>query len=201
MIAWFGSVETRGRHATEKILGTNVMQAGREIEAPEVALIREVVELFPGLSRKELARTLCDHLGWYTAAGTYKEEACRKLLGRLEAQGLVRLPEKRPTGTRRPVPVAAMWGPCTNPGRSVTCSLRQLGSVRLEVVADEQTLGLSAGIAGDLCGPGEVSGDLLSGQRVGVCRAEQGGRTAAAGKELSNHDKARLRAVAGGGIS
>jgi hypothetical protein len=142
MIAWLGNINSCGGHATEAALGSNWVQAGREIEAQEVALIREVVELFPGLSRKELARTLCDHLGWYTATGTYKEDACTKLLGRLEAQGLVGLPEKRPAGSRRAVAAAPVWGARTDPGQAVTGCLRQVGPVRLEVVADEPTLGL-----------------------------------------------------------
>jgi len=32
------------------------------------------------LSRTELAATICEHLGWMTASGGYKIDACMKLL-------------------------------------------------------------------------------------------------------------------------
>ena len=126
----------------ERTPGSELVQAGRTIEPAEVELIREVVELFPRLSRTELARTLCDHLGWYTATGTYKEDACRKLLSRLETRGLVCLPEKRPVAPQRPAPSPPPWSGATAPGPAVTGALRQLGPVWLEVVEERQRLGL-----------------------------------------------------------
>lgn len=110
-----------------------LVHVGRAISAEEVALIRETVALFPALSRMELAQTICDHLGWYTASGTYKGRTCVNLLERLEARGLVRLPEKRswtpphraqaPTGTQ-----------ATDPGVEIRGGLHEIGSVRLTLV-------------------------------------------------------------------
>jgi len=42
--------------------------SGRVIGEQEVEHIRETVELFPGLSIRELAATISEHLGWYTPA-------------------------------------------------------------------------------------------------------------------------------------
>lgn len=72
-----------------------IVQCGREIHTEELKQIRETVEIFCCLSRRELAQTVCEHLGWYTASGSNKVDACLKLLIRLEAQGLIRLPDKR----------------------------------------------------------------------------------------------------------
>lgn len=72
-----------------------IVQCGREINTEELKQVRETVETFWRLSRKELVETVCEHLGWHTAAGTNKVDACLKLLIRLEAQGLIRLPDKR----------------------------------------------------------------------------------------------------------
>lgn len=71
-----------------------IVQAGRRFTLEEIEHIKTVVEMFPRLSRTEVANTLCEHLEWYTASGTCKETACLKLLERLEAQSLIRLPEK-----------------------------------------------------------------------------------------------------------
>ncbi len=46
-----------------------LMQAGRRISEQEIEQISETVELFPRLALKELVATICEHLGWYTAAG------------------------------------------------------------------------------------------------------------------------------------
>ncbi len=96
----------------------------------------------PGLARSELAATVCEHLDWHTASGTPKLQACQSLLGRLEAAGLVELPELRQhkvhTGKRagvalseRSASVSALAGP-----------LRDFKPVCLEAVTDASAVGL-----------------------------------------------------------
>ena len=46
-----------------------LMQCGRRISESEIEQICETVELFPRLSLSKLVATICEHLGWYTAAG------------------------------------------------------------------------------------------------------------------------------------
>jgi hypothetical protein len=65
---------------------------GLAFSAQEIAGIREAVAWLPGLARRELSATLCEHLQWYTVTGTPKLHACREFLERLEAAGLVVLP-------------------------------------------------------------------------------------------------------------
>ena len=67
-------------------------QGDREISADDVAYMRSFVQSFPGLSRKELTYTLCEHLDWLTPAGRPKFTACAKLLVRLEEAGELCLP-------------------------------------------------------------------------------------------------------------
>jgi hypothetical protein len=114
-----------------------LQQAGREVSEEEVELIRETVELFPSLSREELARTICDHLGWYAATGAPKREACGKLLSRLEAQGVIQLPAKRsvPRGGPRG---ARGWTHQTDPGPRAQGALAGLGRVGREVVTEPE---------------------------------------------------------------
>ena len=73
----------------------SILQSGREISRQELDEIQETVGVFPRLSRTELAATICEHLGWMTASGGYKIDACMKLLEKLESKGFVELPEKR----------------------------------------------------------------------------------------------------------
>lgn len=73
---------------------TGIVQAGRRFTFEEIEYIRTFVEMFPRLSRTELANTLCEHLEWYTASGSCKETACLKLLEKLAGQGTIKLPEK-----------------------------------------------------------------------------------------------------------
>jgi hypothetical protein len=84
--------------------------SGRQFSASEIGLIREVVATCSGLSRKELANTISELVGWTRANGSLKEPECLSLLTRLEAEGLLNLPEKqktRPVGSTTPIPHTA----------------------------------------------------------------------------------------------
>jgi hypothetical protein len=81
---------------------------GQPVGREDLDLIRSVVEDFAGLSREELAATVCELLGWTRATGRLKARECREWLERLETAGLITLPPKRvgrPVGTRTHVPV------------------------------------------------------------------------------------------------
>ncbi|HAM56854.1 MAG TPA: hypothetical protein DCQ64_16205 [Candidatus Rokubacteria bacterium] len=81
--------------------------AGRGFALAEVQLIREIVKICAGLSRMELAHTVCELVGWNRPSGALKARECREFLERLEARGHLRLPEKRarrPRGSRTAVP-------------------------------------------------------------------------------------------------
>ena len=58
--------------------------SGRRFTPKELTLIREVVEACSGLSRKELAQTVCELLGWRRPSGELKAQECREFLERLE---------------------------------------------------------------------------------------------------------------------
>jgi hypothetical protein len=109
------------------------VQSGRAFSAAEIAQIRETVAWLPGLARKELAATVCEHLQWYTLTGTPKIHACGQLLERLQGAGLVQLPALRPVPARRTAvraqPAVAAWDE-----RPVRGPLSALGPVHLAVV-------------------------------------------------------------------
>ena len=71
--------------------------SGKVFTAEEICLIREVVATCRGLSRKELANTISELLGWTRPTGGLKEPECLLVLERLETAGLLTLPEKQKT--------------------------------------------------------------------------------------------------------
>jgi hypothetical protein len=107
--------------------------SGREFTAKELALVREVVESCSGLSRTELARTICELVGWKRPAGGLKAQECREFLERLEAAGALALPQKeqrRPFGSRTRVPVTERG----ERGRDLVGEVGDLGPIELEAV-------------------------------------------------------------------
>jgi hypothetical protein len=63
---------------------------GQALSAKELALIDEVVAACQGLSRTELASTVCELLDWRRANGRLKSRECWALLEQLEAAGELR---------------------------------------------------------------------------------------------------------------
>jgi hypothetical protein len=100
------------------------------------------VELFPQLSIKELASTVAQHLGWYSAGGEVKRDACVKLLLKLEAWGEFELSARqRERGWRRP-PRAIRLTERSEAGPPIECSLKSLWPVELRVVREAEEKGL-----------------------------------------------------------
>lgn len=110
--------------------------AGREIGVDEMAMIGEVVESCSGVTRMELANTICELLGWSRPSGGLKGRECRELLERLEGAGVLALPEKRkgrPVGSRTRVPITEQG----EPGRVLKGSVGEFSPVVLEPVGDD----------------------------------------------------------------
>src|SRR5574341_194140 len=113
--------------------GGRLRCAGRAVRPAELALIREVVTSCAGLSRMELAHTVCELLGWTRPQGTLPGREAREFLEGLAARGWLTLPAKRPgrpVGARTAVPVTARG----DPGAPLTGMVGALGPITLEVV-------------------------------------------------------------------
>lgn len=119
----------------------SIRQGLREISVDEVRHIQEVVKLFPYLSRKVLAQTLCEHLNWYSPSGALKEKNSLKLLEKLADQDLVVLPpktnrgrltpDKRPTLTQRTIEQQPQTGP-----------LKEFYPIKLDALSEKSEVGL-----------------------------------------------------------
>ncbi len=68
---------------------------GRAIRPEDVTLIRGWLEAHPDSNRTRLSRELCAAWNWRNDAGRLKDMACRSLLLKLEARGLIGLPPRR----------------------------------------------------------------------------------------------------------
>lgn len=71
---------------------TIMVHSGRNFTSEEIELIQWTRKKYPQLSRTELARTLCEFLGWTTPAGKAKRAQCASFLETLEEAGLIKLP-------------------------------------------------------------------------------------------------------------
>jgi hypothetical protein len=102
--------------------------SGRRFTRRQLARVQETVQALPNLSCRELALTLCEHLDWTTPNGTYKVPQCLDMLEKLEAQGIVRLPAKRPK--RKPERSTLLY---MEPEAAIEVSLRTLGPISLQL--------------------------------------------------------------------
>jgi hypothetical protein len=75
---------------------------GRQFSTQDISLIQEVVETCSGISRRELAHTVCELLDWRRMSGGLKARECQDLLGKLAVRGMLTLPEKKSAGCKAP---------------------------------------------------------------------------------------------------
>ncbi|MFO7952149.1 MAG: DUF4338 domain-containing protein, partial [Bacillota bacterium] len=68
--------------------------SGRYFSEQDLTEVKEIIRMFPNLSRTELANTICENLGWVTATGQPKTASCYQLFNKLEAEGSLTLPPR-----------------------------------------------------------------------------------------------------------
>jgi hypothetical protein len=88
----------KGHHGKKgETMGTPVAErfCGREVNGASLIEIKEIVESCSGLSRTELANTVCELWDWRRPGGGLKTVECRQFLEQLESRGLIDLPPGR----------------------------------------------------------------------------------------------------------
>jgi len=76
---------------------------GRTFTGDEVDQIKEIVNTCNGISRTELASTVCELFNWKRPTGRLKTVECRQFLEHLAAKGVLDLPDRkagRPKGVK-----------------------------------------------------------------------------------------------------
>ena len=122
------------------IIKDHLVHCGRVITSSELGDIVETVKFCSGLSRKELALTVAEHLDWRSASGSLKLDACIKVLEKLELQGLVKLPEKQASAVR--VSTRPVFTERTALGETLVGTVGELGPVLVRPVLDAEDIGL-----------------------------------------------------------
>ena len=110
--------------------------SGREFTSEEISMVRELVDLCSGISRNELAHTVCELLEWKRINGKLKSRECRDFLVFLDSKGKITLPEKKHTDRRQPARKSVPAVPETPPAFP-TGKLRDIGPLEVQVVRDK----------------------------------------------------------------
>jgi Domain of unknown function (DUF4338) len=116
---------------------TDLRFLGRQVTKEDLTMMQEVVGSCGGLTRMELARTVCELLGWKRRNRSLKARECREFLEKLEARALWALPEKRagrPVGSRTQVPVTEDG----NAGAEIQGTASDVGRLELELVCSNE---------------------------------------------------------------
>src|SRR5258706_394736 len=74
---------------------TEPLIQGRQVSAQELARIRALLVEHPSWHRTRLSRELCALWEWRNETGRLKDMACRTLLLKLQARGLIALPPRQ----------------------------------------------------------------------------------------------------------
>lgn len=68
--------------------------SGRAFSSEDIELIKWTRKKYPKLKRREFMHTICEFFEWKTPAGKSKMPQCEEFLEKLEAEGILKLPEK-----------------------------------------------------------------------------------------------------------
>ena len=73
----------------------NALVQGRVVSVEDLGEIRSLLSEHPAWHRTLISRELCQRWGWRNEAGRLKDMACRTLLLKWEARGLIELPTRQ----------------------------------------------------------------------------------------------------------
>jgi len=124
----------------EHTISKPLMLSGRYFSKKELCQIQETVEMFPHLSRTELAFTICEHLSWTTPKGSNKINSCLGAIEQLENLGYIKLPPKQIKKKR--VTKKIVYSDKTVEGAQIVCSLEDIAPLELRIVRDKDEVSL-----------------------------------------------------------
>ena len=114
---------------------------GREFTGEEISLIKEVVVTCGGISRYELANTVCELLEWKRPSERLKARECRDLLELLESKGALTFSEKKrkgQTGSQKIIPENS----CRQPKSILSGSVKEFTPLEVQRVQNRDQRGL-----------------------------------------------------------
>ena len=113
---------------------------GEPVSREQLALITQIVSDFGGLSRTELANTVCELFDWARPSGKLKTVECRQFLEQLQVRNALSLPATRHKGRGKSQKIAltALSEEC-RPLQGTVKDFQPI-SLRLVSTAQERTL-------------------------------------------------------------
>ncbi len=115
--------------ATQSVKPTLI--SGRYFSEQDLMEIKEMVRMFPNLSRTELAGTICENIGWFTATGQPKTDSCYQLFNKLEGEGQITLPPRSKSIAEKGK-TKITFGPATEAGLPVAGTVADLEPLSLK---------------------------------------------------------------------
>lgn len=113
--------------------------SGRKFTTDDLSLIIETTKMYPKLSQKELASTVCELINWQTPNGKPKRVQCVSFLRQLELEGLISLPALRVKINRGAIgPKAASIRHTLEEANQI--EITSCGAIKLEIARPGETM-------------------------------------------------------------
>ncbi len=112
---------------------------GRQFRRHQLTEIQKTVRMFSGLSRRELAHTICERFQWKTPRGTDKIQTCLNALEEMESRGIIKLPakvERNHKARQKKI----LWTDQTNEALPIDCAVNELMPINLQVVTEPEQI-------------------------------------------------------------
>lgn len=112
------------------------MPSEAQFNAELIRRIQARVDQDASLSRRQLSREICRWMGWQSRNGRLQQMGCRKVLAKLNREGVLRLPHRDricQVGETRAAARAEMET------AELSCTLEELGEVRVEPVGSRHS--------------------------------------------------------------
>lgn len=106
---------------------------GRTFTGEEITLIQEIVDTCGGISRRELANTVCELLKWKRPNNRLKTPECSDFLELLESKGVLNLPEKKRKGQPQSFKIVPE-SPCKQPLSTLSGSVEEFAPIEVQRV-------------------------------------------------------------------
>ena len=118
---------------------TTATFGGRKFRVQQIIDIQKTVGRFPGLSRSELAHTICEHVNWTTPRGTNRIQTCLNALEEMEVTGIIKLPAKK-VQTKKVSQKKIIYTDHTKEAEVINCALSELMPIHLQIVSEKEQI-------------------------------------------------------------
>jgi hypothetical protein len=108
----------------------SIIICGQQFSDKVLQQIQNLINQHKTMTRAELARQVCDLVGWYRANGQRKDMSCRVALLKLQRNGLLNLPQATKVITRH----QEIDHSVSLPEMAITKSVEQIDGLSLELV-------------------------------------------------------------------